>query len=207
MSACGEMRRVCDSAGRRWHWQHRRRGHCTDSKNRVSLIPGGYTRLAADRHLGAGAFTIGTPISQEEENAVQPEQIQSVPPNQRILIVEDEPDAASTLQLLLEMLGQEVHVAHTGPSGLQMAVAIKPDLVLCDIGLPGLDGFAVARKLRESPETATTRLIALTGYGGREFIEEARSAGFDSHITKPASLDDIKKKVLQVSRPLQDGTS
>lgn len=174
-------------------------------KGIVDLHEGQISAESGGLHQGT-VFTISIPVSQREENTVQPEQTQPISLNQRILIVEDEPDAASTMQQLLEMLGHEVHVANTGPKGLKMAVAIKPDVVLCDIGLPGLDGFAVARKLRESPLTATTRLIALTGYGGSEFVEEARAAGFDSHITKPASLDDIQKTVLQGNRPLQDGT-
>lgn len=171
-------------------------------KGIVDLHGGQVSAESAGMHQGT-IITLRLPVTQRDEEVAPPVQSQPAPSSQRILIVEDEPDAASTLQQLLEMLGHEVHVANTGPKGLKMAVAIKPDVVVCDIGLPGLDGFAVARKLRQSPLTVTMRLIALTGYGGSEFIEEARSAGFDSHITKPASLDDIRNTVLQGNRPLQ----
>lgn len=169
-------------------------------KGIVDLHEGQVTAESAGMHQGT-TITLRLPVSQRKHQTAPSVQTQPALGMQRILIVEDEPDAASTMQQLLEMLGHEVHVANNGPRGLKMAEEIKPDVVLCDIGLPGLDGFAVARKLRETPTTASARLVALTGYGGSEFIEEAHSAGFDSHITKPASLDDIQRKVLRGNSP------
>lgn len=104
----------------------------------------------------------------------------------RVLVVEDNRDAADSLKLLLTLFGYEVNVAYTGPSGVATAKAWKPDIVLCDIGLPGLDGYGVARELRQDPGTAGARMIAVTGYGGDDDRRRSREAGFDAHLTKPA---------------------
>jgi CheY-like chemotaxis protein len=103
----------------------------------------------------------------------------------RILIVEDSRDTAESLGMLLEMLGYEVAVAETGPAGVQRALDWRPDIVLCDIGLPGLDGYGVAAALRANPATARVRLIAITGYGRDEDRCRSLAAGFDAHLIKP----------------------
>jgi PAS domain S-box-containing protein len=104
----------------------------------------------------------------------------------RVLVVEDNRDAADSLKALLEAFGHEAAVAYTGPAGVEAARREGPDVVVCDIGLPGMDGFAVARALRGCPETANTRLIAVTGYGQDGDRERALAAGFDGHLVKPA---------------------
>jgi PAS domain S-box-containing protein len=104
----------------------------------------------------------------------------------RILVVEDNPDAADSLKMLLELSGYEVSVAYTGPEGVEAAKGWRPDVVLCDIGLPGLDGYGVVRELRRNPGTARARVIAVTGYGGEEDRHKCQEAGFDAHLTKPA---------------------
>jgi K+-sensing histidine kinase KdpD/CheY-like chemotaxis protein len=107
----------------------------------------------------------------------------------RILVVEDNVDARETLRTVLGMLGHEVHEADDGPTGLAMALDVRPDLALIDIGLPGLDGYEVAQRLRtEAPEI---RLIALTGYGQEEDRRRALDAGFDTHLVKPVSPDRL----------------
>jgi CheY-like chemotaxis protein len=87
--------------------------------------------------------------------------------------------------MLLELLGHTVAVAYTGPDGVRLAREWRPDVVLCDIGLPGLDGYGVAGALRHDPATAGARLIAVTGYGQDEDRRRTREAGFDHHLTKP----------------------
>jgi PAS domain S-box-containing protein len=113
------------------------------------------------------------------------------PPLQRrrVLIIEDNVDSAATLRLLLEVSGYEVQLAHTGPAGIQTAIRWKPDVVVCDIGLPEMDGFAVAQSLRNHAATQDVRLVALTGYGRKEDAARASEAGFDEHIVKPADPD------------------
>ncbi len=103
----------------------------------------------------------------------------------RVLVIEDNQAAADTLGILLALLGHEVRVARTGPEGVKVGRDWKPEVVICDIGLPGLDGYAVASQLRKAAGQAV-RLIAVTGYGSDEDRRKAKEAGFDHHLTKPA---------------------
>ena len=89
--------------------------------------------------------------------------------------------------------GYDVQTAYTGPDGLRIAQNWRPDIVLLDIGLPGLDGYEVARRLRTKESTQSARVIALTGYGRDEDIARAREAGFDAHLTKPVDFKDLIK--------------
>jgi signal transduction histidine kinase len=108
-----------------------------------------------------------------------------LPKRMRILVIEDNVDAAETLRAILEFCGFETHVAHTGPEGRDAALTLVPDVILSDIGLPGMDGYELARALRGDPTTATARLIAITGYGSEEDRRRALDAGFDLHLVKP----------------------
>jgi CheY-like chemotaxis protein len=103
----------------------------------------------------------------------------------RVLIVDDERDTADSLGLLLQRAGHEVKVAYTGAAALETARQLRPDVVLCDLGLPGLDGLQVAAALRADPATADARLIAVSGYGQQCDASRSRAAGFDLHLTKP----------------------
>jgi signal transduction histidine kinase/CheY-like chemotaxis protein len=106
----------------------------------------------------------------------------------RVLIVEDLEDSALTLQMLLRMLGHTTEVAGDGGSALAAAERFRPDVVLCDLGLPGgLDGYEVARRLRSSPQLATAHLVALSGFGTPEDKAQAAQAGFERHLTKPVA--------------------
>jgi CheY-like chemotaxis protein len=107
----------------------------------------------------------------------------------RVLLVEDNPDCAESLRLLLEFFGHEVWWAATGPDGVRLARARRPDVVLCDVGLPGLDGFGVAEALRRDPATAGAHLVAITGYGSDQVRRRCREAGFDRYFTKPVDPD------------------
>jgi CheY-like chemotaxis protein/two-component sensor histidine kinase len=104
----------------------------------------------------------------------------------RICIIDDNEDAAHTLQDVLELDGHDVHIAMDGQRGLDLALAVQPDVVLCDVGLPVLDGLEVARRLRAAGSTAM--LVALTGYASTEDVQFARDAGFDHHLAKPTDL-------------------
>jgi len=104
----------------------------------------------------------------------------------RVLVIEDNEDAAQMTKMLLELRGHEVRVALTGADGLVQARASLPDVIFCDIGLPGdLDGYEVARTLRADPRFARVRLVAMTGYGQEEDKRWADEAGFSGHLTKP----------------------
>ncbi len=113
----------------------------------------------------------------------------------RVLVVEDNPDSAESLRLLLELFGHEVCVAATGPEGVRMARAQRPEVVLCDIGLPGLDGFGVAAALRRDPTTARAHLVAITGYGSDQTRARCREVGFDRYFTKPIDPDILVELV------------
>jgi len=109
----------------------------------------------------------------------------------RVLVVDDNVDTAESLALLLRLKGHEVETAHDGPAAVKMATSFQPNVVLLDIGLPGLDGYQVASRLRRRRRTAKSLLVALTGYGQEEDQRRAREAGFDHHLTKPVDPQAI----------------
>jgi two-component system CheB/CheR fusion protein len=124
----------------------------------------------------------------------------------RCLLIEDNVDAAESMGLLLELAGHQVAVAHEGTRGLEIARQQKPDVVVCDIGLPGeLDGYGVARAFRADPDLASACLIALTGYGQEEDRRRALGAGFDAHLTKPADPEALKRLVEDCQRSFPEG--
>jgi two-component system CheB/CheR fusion protein len=106
-------------------------------------------------------------------------------------VIEDNLDAARTLADVLAFEGHEVTVARSGGAGIAIAREQRPDVVVCDLGLPDLDGYEVARILRKDEALRSTRLIALSGYAQPEDIERAKEAGFDAHLPKPAPLDQL----------------
>jgi CheY-like chemotaxis protein len=103
--------------------------------------------------------------------------------------VDDNRDAADSLSQLLLLLGHQVRIASDGPQALEMARANPPDTVLLDLGLPGMDGFEVARRLHLLPGSETTRLIAVTGYGQASDRAATAQAGFTAHLVKPVNFD------------------
>jgi PAS domain S-box-containing protein len=111
----------------------------------------------------------------------------------KLLIVDDNRDGAESMAMLQELLGHQTRLAHTGPDALAIAQEFLPDVILLDIGLPGMDGYEVARKLREMPPLADSLLIALTGYGSEDDRQRARDAGFSAHLAKPADQDRLQR--------------
>src|SRR5262249_47977584 len=111
----------------------------------------------------------------------------------RILVVDDNRDAADSLRLLLEFSGHQVAVAYSGHDGLQAAEQHRPDVVLCDIGLPGLDGYGGAGRLRDTPPTAKARLTAVPAYGQDEDRRRSHEAGFEQHLVKPVDPDALHR--------------
>jgi CheY-like chemotaxis protein len=110
-----------------------------------------------------------------------------------VLVVDDNVDQADSAALLLEKSGHQARVAYSGPIALQAAVEYQPDLVLLDIGLPEMDGYEVARRLRQHPELQAVSLIALTGYGQETDRHRSRAAGFDHHLVKPVDLQKLQE--------------
>jgi len=118
----------------------------------------------------------------------------------RILVVEDLQDAATTLRLLLEMLGHTVETACDGQTGLAKADSFHPEIVLCDIGLPGqLDGYGVARAIRHTPGLEKVHLVAMTGFGSAGARDQAMGAGFDLHLVKPVEPEALEQLIARLS--------
>ncbi len=117
----------------------------------------------------------------------------------RVLAVDDNVDTAQTLAILLEALGHEVQVAYDGPSALEKAVDFRPDVVLLDIGLPGLNGYEVAKRIRQ-PSLKNMVLVAMTGYGLDADRQRSQDAGFDHHLVKPADFGEVQKILATVSQ-------
>jgi CheY-like chemotaxis protein len=112
-----------------------------------------------------------------------------------VLVIEDNVDAGDSLADVLALSGHRVLVARDGASGIEKARAERPDIILCDLGLPDLDGCEVARRLRSEPALERTRLIALSGYAQPEDRERSRQAGFDAHVAKPPRLEQLEQMI------------
>ncbi len=110
-----------------------------------------------------------------------------------MLVIEGNVDAADSLRDLLEIEGHCVAVAYDGPTGIARAGEFRPELVLCDIGLPEMDGYQVARAFRADRQLASARLVALTGYAQPEDLERAASAGFERHLAKPPDVSRLRE--------------
>jgi signal transduction histidine kinase len=142
---------------------------------------------------GAGTgseFVVNLPLAPPPSAAPSARSSPSAPPR-LVLIIEDNVDAAETLAEVLALDGHHPRVAHDGTSGVALALELKPDVVLCDIGLPDIDGYEVARTLRSNGALPRTRLVALSGYAQPEDRQRARSAGFDAHLPKPPPLSEL----------------
>jgi signal transduction histidine kinase len=147
--------------------------------------------------LGQGSkFTIRLPLAGEAPFVPEdrPAGWAPVPTRnqQRILVVDDNRDAADSLAMLLRYLGADTHVVYDGPSALAALPIYRPALVFLDIGMPGMDGHEVARQVRQLPEFRDLRLIAMTGWGQEEDRRRSRDAGFDQHLVKPTSADALQ---------------
>ncbi len=118
----------------------------------------------------------------------------------RIVAVEDDADAAVVLGQMLELLGHDVHLARTGSEAVALVRTTRPDLVLCDIGLPGMSGYDVARAIRGDAEVRHVPLVALTGYASPADVQQAVDAGFDRHLAKPTPPDELSRVLVAVSR-------
>lgn len=113
-------------------------------------------------------------------------------PDRKILVVDDNTDAADSLCEALQMLGHIAEVAYDGPSALRIAQAFQPDLALLDIGLPAMDGYELGQQLRASSSNASLKLVALTGYSQETERRRTAAAGFDRHLVKPIDFDRLQ---------------
>jgi CheY-like chemotaxis protein len=119
---------------------------------------------------------------------------------QRLLVVDDNKDAAGTLATLLRLKGHEVRIVHDGRAALEMVAAYQPALVFLDIGMPGMDGYEVARRIRRQPGLEQVVLAALTGWGQKEDRRRTAEAGFDHHLVKPPELDAVEGLLAELNQ-------
>ena len=156
---------------------------------------------------GRGAlFTVTLPAAPREPAAAPPRVERAAVRGRRVLIVEDTADAADSLADILGLWGHQVTVARDGASGLALARELRPEVVLCDIGLPGeLDGYGVATALRHEPATAAAQLVALTGYARPEDRRRALESGFDAHLAKPLDLAALRQLLAEPPASATDG--
>jgi DNA-binding response OmpR family regulator len=116
-------------------------------------------------------------------------------PALRLLLVDDSVDAATLLSMVLEADGYDVRVAHEAKHALEVAALFQPEIVLLDLGLPGMDGFQLAREMRKLAATADALLIAITGYGQAADRLRSQEAGFDHHLVKPVAAEEIQRVI------------
>jgi signal transduction histidine kinase/CheY-like chemotaxis protein len=161
----------------------------------LSLVKGlvemhGGTVAGASAGPGRGAeFVVTLPLAAPAANSPRAEVRK--PPSRSIVIIEDNADGAATLAELLALDGHQVEVANDGRSGMELVRRVRPHIVFCDIGLPDLSGYEVARALRGDEALRATRLVALSGYAQPEDRERSREAGFDAHLAKPIGIDEV----------------
>ena len=117
-----------------------------------------------------------------------------------VVVIEDEQDLAELLKEMLESEGHEVSIATDGRAGLALVRATHPDVVLCDVGLPGFDGHEIARAVRSDPALASTRLLALSGWTRADDVARARAAGFDQVLGKPLGMDTVIAEIERAGR-------
>jgi PAS domain S-box-containing protein len=153
--------------------------------------------------LGRGSeFVVRLPLLAHDRREPAPPPLPSATRRLRVLIVDDQPDMADVMTVLVQMLGHDARATYDGKSGLVAARADPPDLILVDIGMAGMTGYEFARLVRREPALASTRLVAVTGYGRPEDRERAREAGFDRHLTKPVVESTLQSVLADVSQAL-----
>jgi PAS domain S-box-containing protein len=163
---------------------------------RLAELHGGSV-TAESAGIGQGSrFTVRLPLASPptaDVSAAPPSVPKAQQPGQlRVLVVDDNVDAAESLAALLDLAGHATRIAHDGDQALQTAHEFRPEVVFLDIGMPGKDGYEVARALRGKPETQQAVLVALTGWGAKDDRARSRSAGFDHHLTKPAGIAAVE---------------
>ena len=161
----------------------------------IVLLHGGSVEAQSPGPGLGSEFVVRLPMAAGEEQAAAPVEDRGPVPSarRRVLVVDDLVDSARTLGRLIGLMGHEVQVAHDGPSALEAARDFRPDFVLLDIGLPGMDGYEVARQLNREGADPDRVLIALTGYGQQSDRESSYRAGFSHHMVKPVDLDRLQE--------------
>jgi CheY-like chemotaxis protein len=156
---------------------------------RIVELHGGTVEATSPGPLQGSEFVVRLPVSSETRAPSKPgmhmPSSQAKQAGRRILVVDDNVDAAVSVLKLLKLWGHDVQAAFSGPEALEMARKFRPQIVLLDIGMPGMSGYEVAKQLRAQPEFQSLVITALTGYGQAEDRRRSQEAGFNHHLTKP----------------------
>jgi two-component system CheB/CheR fusion protein len=160
-------------------------------------LHGGSVAVESDERGRGRAIALVVPLEDPPSTAGDAQAQRA--PGRKVLVIEDFPDAADSLRDALQLLGHHVEVAYDGPSGLTLARRFRPDIVICDIEMPGMDGYEVAHGFRVDDCLSETFLIALTGHAGPGDLERAKHAGFDEHLAKPATIESLQSLLHDVS--------
>ena len=164
--------------------------------DRLTRMHGGTVTAHSDGPGLGSEFVVQLPLVEAAAtDLAEAVRVEQQTPSRRYLVVDDNEDAAEALGLLLEMSGHIVRIIHTGHLALAAAREFHPDVVLLDVGLPGMDGYEVVRQFRASPDLAQLMIIATTGYGRAEDRARCLAAGFDHHVVKPLDIDQIERLV------------
>ena len=170
-------------------------------RNLIELHGGTVTAYSEGADRGS-VFTIRLPLAMTEAADERPATGDGVETGftrrMRILVVDDNVDAADTLAMMLNERGHLTRVVYNGEDALKTAADFRPEAIFCDIGMAGIDGTEVAARLREDARFATTVMVAITGWGAEEDIRRTQESGFDFHLTKPASSESVQRILARI---------
>jgi CheY-like chemotaxis protein len=158
-------------------------------------LHGGSVEVHSEGPSTGTSFVVRLPVAVGETVRRSGPAPPEAPSPRRVLVVDDNHDSADSLAALLRMMGNEVSTAYDGGQAVEIAAALRPEVVLLDIGMPVLDGFEACRRIREQPWGRAIHLIALTGWGQHEDRRRSQEAGFDAHLVKPVDAEDLIRAV------------
>lgn len=173
---------------------------------RLVELHGGRVEVESAGSDQGASFTVRLPLAGDAPEEFAP--AGETPPvpfvGLRLLLVEDDPAVAESAAMFLELEGHQVRIANSGDAALSLIEEFAPQVVLLDIGLPGQDGYEVARQIRGLPGAAGLKLIAVSGYGHEEAIRRSREAGFDIHLVKPVDPERLNDLLVETSRIINE---
>jgi len=174
---------------------------------RLAELHGGRVE-AESAGVGQGScFRVHLPLAQEAHEAQSPDEVTpQAPTSLRVLVVDDDPEVNESMCVLLELEGHQVRSASSGDAGIQLLKTLRPEVVLLDIGLPGEDGYSIARRMRALPEGRGILLLAVSGYGHEEAVARSVEAGFDRHLVKPVDPDQLRALLARFTMERQKET-
>jgi signal transduction histidine kinase/CheY-like chemotaxis protein len=168
--------------------------------DRLVKMHGGTVKARSEGEDKGSEFLVRLPLrqTQTDEKMQQPEKTVSAKPGLRVLVVDDNHDAAQVLCMLLQSIGVNVEAVDSGPAAIAAIPDYRPNVILMDIGMPGMDGNEVARRIRQQPELNGIKLIALTGWGQEKDRQRSKESGFDHHLTKPVNFRDLTDLITSI---------